>query len=273
MEIIDSFILGLLQGLTEFLPISSSGHLVLGQHLLGTQNNQSLTFEIVVHFGTLCSILVYYSSRISDIISSLWELTLNPGELSSKMATDDNIKLSGFILLSMIPAMIVGFTMEDVIENVLNTPFFVSIMLLVTGCILFATKFQSKLDNKLTSSSAINIGLAQAFAILPGVSRSGSTISMGLYLGIEREKVANFSFLMVIPVIAGITLVKVVELINQGISVDAFLALAVGFVTSFISGYFALKYLIIFLQTKGIHPFAWYCWAVGLFGLTYVWLF
>ena len=271
MELLDSFLLGLIQGLTEFLPISSSGHLVLGEALLGGELDKSITFEVVVHFGTLCSILIYYQQKIRDILSSLWDLLVNPNQFSNKVSSDPNIKLSGFILLSMIPALIVGLTLKETIENVFLNPFPVSIMLMVTGTILYSTRFRSQFPNELKSSSAFGIGLAQAFAILPGISRSGSTISFGLYLGIDRKEVANFSFLMVIPVIAGAMMLEVKTMIEMGIPMAAFWDLFVGFVTSFVSGYFALKYLIIILQSKGIHPFAWYCWAVGIAGLIYFW--
>lgn len=271
MEIIDSFLLGLIQGLTEFLPISSSGHLVLGEALLGGKLDKSITFEVVVHFGTLCSILIYYRKEILDILSSLWDLLLNPNQFSNKVSRDSNIKLSGFILLSMIPALIVGLTMKETIENVFLNPFTVSIMLLVTGLILFVTRFRDQFPYQIKASSAFGIGLAQAFAILPGISRSGATISLGLYLGIKREEVANFSFLMVIPVIAGAMLLEVKTMIEMGIPMAAFWDLLIGFLTSFISGYFALKYLIIMLRSKGIHPFSWYCWAVGIAGLIYFW--
>lgn len=271
MEFIDSFLLGLIQGLTEFLPISSSGHLVLGGALLGGELDKSITFEVVVHFGTLCSILIYYHKEITDILRSLWDLALNPTQFSNKVSTDSNIKLTGFILLSMIPALIVGLTLRETIENVFLNPFTVSIMLLVTGTILFSTRFRNTFPNNVKASSAFGIGLAQAFAILPGISRSGATISLGLYLGIKREEVANFSFLMVIPVIAGAMLIEVMTMIEMGIPMTAFWDLAIGFVTSLVSGYFALKYLIILLRTRGIHPFAWYCWALGITGLIYFW--
>lgn len=271
MEIIDSFLLGLIQGLTEFLPISSSGHLVLGEAILGGKIDKSITFEVVVHFGTLCSILVYYHKEIKDILSSLWELLLNPNEFSNKVSNDSNIKLSGFILLSMIPALIVGLTLKETIENVFLDPFSVSVMLLVTGAILYSTRFRDRFPNRVQATSAFGIGIAQAFAILPGISRSGSTISLGLYLGIKREEIANFSFLMVIPVIAGAMLLEVDTMVKAGIPLSAFWDLFIGFLTSFITGYFALKYLIIMLRSKGIHPFAWYCWAIGLTGLIYFW--
>ncbi|MDX1638201.1 MAG: undecaprenyl-diphosphate phosphatase [Balneolaceae bacterium] len=271
MEFLDSFLLGLIQGLTEFLPISSSGHLVLGRAFLSSDLQKGITFEVVVHFGTLCSIVVYYRRELAGIMRSLLELAGSPGEFSRRLETDPNIKLSGYILLSMIPALVVGLTMEEYIEEVFLNPFMVSIMLLVTGALLFATKFRQTHTGSIGAGNSFAIGLAQAFAILPGISRSGSTISLGLYLGIKREEVANFSFLMVIPVIAGAMLLQVREMIEMGIQVNVALDLVVGFLTAFVSGYFALKYLIVMLKTKGIHPFAWYCWAIGIGGLIYFW--
>jgi len=271
MELIDSFLLGLIQGLTEFLPISSSGHLVLGEALIGDNLDKSITFEVVVHFGTLCSIVIYYRKKLADMLTSLWQLVKSPSQAKELYERDDNVKLSGFILLSMIPALIVGLTLKDQIENIFLNPLMVSFMLLVTGTILFITRFRMDFPNRIGYGNAFGIGLAQAFAILPGISRSGSTISLGLYLGVKREEVANFSFLMVIPVIAGAMLFEVKDMIELGIPFDDALGLLVGFFAAFISGYFALKYLIIMLQNRGIHPFAWYCWAVGLIGLYYFW--
>jgi len=271
MELIDSFLLGLIQGLTEFLPISSSGHLVLGEALIGDNLDKSITFEVVVHFGTLCSIVIYYRKKLADMLTSLWQLVKSPSQGKELYERDDNVKLSGFILLSMIPALIVGLTLKDQIENIFLNPLMVSFMLLVTGTILYFTRFRMDFPNRIGYGNAFGIGLAQAFAILPGISRSGSTISLGLYLGVKREEVANFSFLMVIPVIAGAMLFEVKDMIELGIPFDDALGLIVGFFAAFISGYFALKYLILMLQNRGIHPFAWYCWAVGLIGLYYFW--
>lgn len=271
MELLDSFLLGLIQGLTEFLPISSSGHLVLGEALLGGKLDENITFEVVVHFGTLCSILIYYRSKIADIIKSWIQVPGSSVSFSKQWASDPNLKLTWFVIISMIPALVVGLTLKDQIENIFLNPFMVSIMLLVTGAILFLTKFRDSFPNQLNGGRAFGIGLAQAFAILPGISRSGSTISLGLYLGINRKQVADFSFLMVIPVIAGAMLLEIKEMVEVGVAVNDALALAVGFITAFVSGYFALKYLIILLQNKGIHPFAWYCWILGSAGLIYFW--
>lgn len=271
MELLDSFLLGLIQGLTEFLPISSSGHLVLGEALLGGALDKNITFEVVVHFGTLCSILIYYRAKIADIFRSWLKLPGSSQSFSEQWQSDPNLKLTWFVLLSMIPALIAGLTLQKQIENIFLNPFMVSIMLLVTGVILILTKFRDSFPNRLNSSRAFGIGLAQAFAILPGISRSGSTISLGLYLGIKRKEIADFSFLMVIPVIAGAMLLEVKNMAEMGIANSDALALLIGFVTAFVSGYFALKYLIILLQNKGIHPFAWYCWILGTAGLFYFW--
>lgn len=271
MELIDSFLLGLIQGLTEFLPISSSGHLVLGDALLGDNMDKSITFEVVVHFGTLCSIVIYYRKKLTEMILSLWQLIKSPANLVQQYHEDDNVKLCGFILLSMIPAVLVGLTLKDPIENIFLAPLPASFMLLVTGVLLFATRFRIHFTKSVGWGSALYIGIAQAFAILPGISRSGSTISLGLYLGIKRKEVANFSFLMVIPVIAGAMLFEIREMLEKGVPLNDVIGLLVGFFTAFISGYFALKYLIIMLQNRGIHQFAWYCWAVGIAGLIYFW--
>ena len=180
---------------------------------------------------------------------------------------DHEVKTIGFILVSMIPAFIVGFTLKDSIEDIFMNPLLVSGMLIVTGVILFLTRFSKKPEGKVTTRKAFLIGLSQAFAMIPGISRSGSTISTSLYLGISRDEAANFSFLMVIPVIGGAMILQMGEAIEAGINSADIISLLVGFLTAFISGYYALKYLIIILKKQGFHYFAYYCWAVGGFGL------
>lgn len=222
-----------------------------------------ITFEVVVHFGTLCSIVIYYREILWNLIKG------GIGFLGSPSTKKDEpeVKMIGFILISMIPAFIVGFTLKDYIEDIFMNPLLVSVMLLVTGVILFLTKFQKNPDGKVTLGKSFIIGLAQSFAMIPGISRSGSTISTSLYLGINREEAANFSFLMVIPVIGGATLLQLLELMEVGASGAQIEGLVIGFFTSFISGYFALKYLIIILKKQGFHYFAYYCWLVGGFSL------
>jgi undecaprenyl-diphosphatase len=265
MDVLQSFLLGIIQGLTEFLPISSSGHLVLGKQILGVEVETGITFEVIVHFGTLCSILIYYRKIIWDLLVSAFGFLKSP----SARKEDPKVKLIGFIFVSMIPAMIVGFTLKDQVEAIFSDPLVVSVMLLVTGLILFTTRLIGDTSKDVNLSNSFLIGVAQSFAMIPGISRSGSTISAALWLGVKREEAANFSFLMLIPVIAGAMLLEVKELVEIGVSDAALTNLVIGFLAAFISGYYALKYLIIILKRKGFHYFAYYCWLIGGVGLVY----
>ncbi len=268
MEYFVSFLLGLLQGVTEFLPISSSGHLVFAEALLGHSPGQGITFEVVIHFGTLCSILIYYRKKLADIVRS-WCKFVRADSQKAQYKSDSNLKLTAFVIISMIPAAIIGLLFEEEIETIFMNPDMVSWMFLATGTILMLTYLRKTFPNHLNYKNTFLIGIAQAIAILPGISRSGSTISTALYLGVKREEAADFSFLMVIPVIAGAMLLEVGDLIETGISTADLIGLTIGFITAFVSGYYALKYLIIILKSKGIYPFGWYCWALGIFGLLY----
>lgn len=271
MDIIQALLLGLLQGLTEFLPVSSSGHLALARALLGREIMPGITFEIVVHFGSFCSIVVYFRAKIAEIFLDLFgSFSLN-GIKTRRFLHDKNTRYSGIILLSMIPAGIVGFTLKDPIEALFLNPVFVSSMLLVTGTLLFMTRFVKSPESEVDTKRGLLMGVAQAFAIIPGISRSGSTIAVGLFSGINRDSVANFSFLMVLPVLAGAMLLELIEIMETGIEYAAVLNLIVGFLASFLSGYFALKYLIILLKREKFHYFSYYCWAVGITGLIYFW--
>ena len=273
MGLIEAILLGLLQGITEFLPVSSSGHLVLARALSGTNIEPGITYEIVVHFGSFCSIAVYYRKLILKILQDLFK-SLTPTAIREKRyMQDDNTRLSFIIILSMIPAMIVGFTLKDVIEEAFLNPFFVSFMLLVTGTILYSTKFIGQPEKDVNASRGFWMGVAQAFAIIPGISRSGSTISLGLLLGIDRDKVANFSFLMVLPVLAGAMLLEILDLIEIGSVLIPVSSLIAGFFTSFISGYLALSYLIKLLKRDKFYYFSYYCWAVGITGIFYFYSF
>lgn len=266
MEILHALILGLIQGLTEFLPVSSSGHLALAQALFDMKVSTGVIFEIVVHFGTLCSIFIYYRKEIGALFKAL------PKWLKPATAwQDQDARMIAFILISMLPALVIALLFKDTIEAWFVNPILVSSMLLLTGTILFATRFQKEGEQQLSLPKSVGIGLAQAFAILPGISRSGSTISMALFLGLKKKDAANFSFLMVIPVISGAMILAMKDLSEGGEASAQALPLIIGFLASFISGYAALKVLIGLLKSKGIYPFAWYCWIVGFGSLA--WLF
>lgn len=269
MDLLQAILLGIMQGITEFLPVSSSGHLALARALLGRDVEPGITFEIVVHFGSFCSIVLYYREKILAIIQDLFKSFSKTGLQSKRYITDYNTRLSFIIILSMIPAMIVGFTMKDAIENLFLNPFFVSCMLLITGALLFSTKFVKNPEKDVDVKRGIMMGVAQSLAIIPGISRSGSTISVGLFSGVDRVKVANFSFLMVLPVLAGAMLLEIGEIMENGIETSALINLAAGFLTSFIAGYYSLKYLVILLKREKFHYFAYYCWIVGIAGVIF----
>ena len=269
MEFIEAFLLGLLQGITEFLPVSSSGHLALASALMGAELAPGITFEIVVHFGSFCSIVVYFHKRIGTILADLFRSFSPQGIRQKRFMTDASTRLSVIILLSMIPAGVAYFTFKDSIEAIFFNPFLVSFMLLVTGTLLFFTRFVKDPQKEVDVRRGFMMGVAQAMALIPGISRSGSTISTGLFMGVNRDGVANFSFLMVLPVLGGAMLYDLTRIAESGIDAVTIISLVIGFFTSFISGYFALKYLIILLKREKIHFFAYYCWAVGIFGLFY----
>jgi len=268
MELWESFLLGLIQGITEFLPISSSGHLVLGQHFLGLQNDGGITFEIVVHFGSLVSIVLYYRKDVIQLIKSAISIAAKPRLLLKPSELSVDQQLVGLILISMIPALLIGLLLKSSIETAFESPVWVSAMLLVTGTLLLSTRFVKKGVKGIGVKHAIGMGLAQAVAILPGISRSGSTIAMGQHLGLSREECARFSFLMVIPVLAGAMILELSELGSSGTSVDIPVLLT-GFLTSAISGFFALSFLIHIIKKFGIQWFAIYCYLLGSFSLWY----
>ncbi len=269
MDIIEAVLLGILQGITEFLPISSSGHLVLAQEFFGLNTGRGITFEVVVHFGSLFSILIYFRKRIGELLRGLWAYLSAPSAWRTGLAENYEARICFYILLSMIPAGVVGLTLKDVIESQFQNPLFVSAMLIVTGTILHSTKYATEGTGKVTPMIAFIVGISQAVAILPGISRSGTTIATGTWLGVKREDMADFSFLMVLPVIAGVTLLDLKDVIETGASDATLIFLTAGFFASFISGYFALKTLISVFKKRGLHPFSLYCWALGLF--SFVW--
>jgi len=269
MDLIEAFILGLVQGVTEFLPISSSGHLRLASALLGQDLEPDLLFDLIVHFGTLFSIFIYFRERLGKLILSVFRVIQAPFASFRDWDNDYELRFNTYILVSMIPAGIAGFTIRGHVEGVFANPVGISSMFMVTGLMLYATKFCAEGEKGLTLKNTFIVGLAQALALLPGISRSGATISMAVYLGIRREDIANFTFIMMIPVVAGATLLDLLKLNTTGLPDGMLWPLIIGFFTALISGYYALKYLIILFKSKGIHYFAWYCWAVGIMGLVY----
>ena len=273
MELLEALFLGILQGVTEFLPVSSSGHLVLAQELLNQNLTQGITFEIVVHFGSFFSILIFFRRRIGQILKNLFRFLTHPTDMKSTWEKNLDVRMSFYILISMIPAGVVGFTLKDTLEELFSNPLIVSGMLIVTGFTLFSNKFVKSGDKDVGPLRAFLVGIGQAFAMIPGISRSGTTITLGNWLGLKRDQIAEFSFLMLLPIIAGAMFLEILDLSETGTSGTSIQYLAVGFLASLISGYFSLKYLIKIFKSKGLHYFAYYCWTIGIFGLVYFGLF
>lgn len=263
MENLDAIILGLVQGLTEFLPVSSSGHLVLMESILGVKNDGNTTFEVMVHAATVLATITVFWGEIGKLIS---------GGLKFKYNEETKYILK--IAVSMIPVLIVGLFFKDQVEALFSSTIgFIGSMLLVTAALLTAAHFLSEWHKKrakshpVTYGNAFVIGLAQAVAVIPGISRSGATISTGLMLGDEKSGLAKFSFLMVLVPILGEAFL---EILDGAISFnDAGIPLLLGFVAAYVSGLFACRVMIKIVSRGKLYYFAIYCAIVGI--VTLLW--
>ena len=260
MSVFESLILGIIQGLTEFLPISSSGHLELGKAIFGSEaiGQESLFLTLVLHLGTALSTLVVYREDIMDLLRGIFSFKKNEShEFMLK------------IIISMIPAVIVGLFFEKQISVLFDKNLFlVGSMLLLTGIILFWAEKIRRTSGKISNRKALFIGLIQAIAILPGISRSGSTIAGALILGIDRDKAARFSFLMVLPLIFGSMTKSLIEF--KGVPEQfEIIPIFFGFFASFITGIFACKWMIGLVKKSQLIYFSFYCFVVGGISLFY----
>lgn len=258
MTAFEAAILGLVQGLSEFLPISSSGHLVMAQWLLDIPA-PGLVIEVLLHVATLLSVAIVYRQR-------LWRLA--GGAVRGER---EELRYLGLLALSSVPAAIVGLGFEDAIERAFDNPYVTGVMLLATGAILWSTRGRGGDGKAVGMPEAIAMGVAQAFAILPGVSRSGTTIATGLWRRVDAERAAEFSFLMSMPAIGGAALLKLPD-IGASLGGASALPLAIGFVVSLISGVAAIKSLVWLVRQRAFHTFAYYVWPAGVAFLLLVWL-
>jgi undecaprenyl-diphosphatase len=266
MSLFQALILGIVQGLTEFLPVSSSGHLVLGQYLLNVQNPNMLSFDVYVHFGTLISVCIIFRKDIAEIVLALYH-AVRTMTLRSAYESNEYVRLGLAVLLGTIPAGIIGLKFHDQIAEAFRDPKLVAVDMIVTGLILFLTRFTRDVEPKrLGLVSGFIVGLAQSVAILPGISRSGSTISAGLFLRLSPATAARFSFLLSIPVIAGAALLESKTVVRQGMEMG-FGPFLVGMAAAAITGYFAIKLLLRIIERGRFSWFAFYCFAVGIAGL------
>ena len=274
MEWFEAVLLGLIQGLTEFLPVSSSGHLEIGKVLLGVETSDDLLFTTMVHAATVLSTIVVFRKQIWDLLKGFfcglkdWKIS-EDGSGRKVLSCNDQTDYLLKIALSMIPVMVVGLFFKDSVESLFGSIYVVGAALVVTALLLFFSDFASRPGRKsifpanesrngISYWQAFAVGLGQAFAVVPGLSRSGTTISTGLICGVRREAMAQFSFLMVLIPILGETFLEVVGGEFGASSVGA-LSLVLGFVSAFLSGLFACRVMIALVKKAKLSWFALYC--------------
>ena len=255
MTWIEALILGLIQGLTEFLPVSSSGHLEIGKVLLNVEVKEDLTFTVLVHFATVLSTITVFFGELKELTRGLFAFRWNA-----------ETKYVSRILLSMIPVLIVGILFKDEVESLFSGNLkLVGVALLVTAALLISTQLVKAGTKKIPFLDALIMGLAQAIAVIPGISRSGATISAGLLMKNDRSEVARFSFLMVLLPIMGAALLDILSISSSnnepGISAGS---LIIGFLAAYISGYLACTWMIRLVKKGNLYWFAIYCSLVGL---------
>jgi len=267
MDIIQALVLGIVQGLTEFLPVSSSAHLVFVPYIIGTTS--SLAYDTLLHIGTLIAVVAYFWNDIVNMFKSFFSslLDIPRGQFLKGLQEDQFKKLAWFVIIGTIPAGLAGILFKSSFESLFNSITMVGVFLIVTGFLLWGSEMVSrKISDKtnlkeMSLKNSIIIGIAQAFSIAPGISRSGATISTGLFLGVERELAARYSFLLSIPAILGAALVQAKD-ISSIMDISSAAAIA-GFIAAIISGYLAVKFMLKLIKEKNLLPFAYYCWIIG----------
>lgn len=266
MDAMQAVMLGIIQGLTEFLPISSSGHLVLFQRLFGI-TEPALFFNISVHVGTLLAVILFFRKEIQNIIGALiggtGRVVRKEAGLGEIMAEDD-VRMGVLIVVGSVPTAILGLLFHEAADLLFSSVAIVGWMLIVTGTFLWITRWVSKEGEGmegLATRNAFIIGTVQGLAILPGISRSGATISAGLFLGLNRETAARYSFLLSIPAILGAEMLALKDVTSETAGVN--LTTLAGAVTAAITGYCALVFLLFVIRKGRLHMFAPYCWLVG----------
>ncbi|MGR3220731.1 MAG: undecaprenyl-diphosphate phosphatase [Candidatus Anammoxibacter sp.] len=271
MNLVDAIVLGVVQGLTEFLPVSSSGHLVIFKNLLKI-NTPGIVMEIALHFGTMIAICTVFRRDIYLIIKDIKQSIIKlvdkraPSEI---LKEDQNTKLFLMLLLGTVPTAIIALLFEKAFEMFFNIPILAGIMLIVTGIVLWLTKtIKVKTPGRVsvTVLNALIIGAVQGIAILPGISRSGTTIATAAFLGIKRELAVKFSFLLSIPAILGAVILKMGDMNGRSIDIRNII---IGTVIATLVGYLSLLFLINLIKKGRFHLFAYYCWGAGISSVIY----
>lgn len=263
MSVIEAIILGIVQGLTEFLPVSSSGHIELGTVLLGVESPDNLLFSVIVHCATALSTIIVFRKDIIDIIRGILAFQWN-----------NATAFSAKIILSMIPVGLIGIFFKDQVESFFGGQIgLVGFMLLITATLLAMTYYARQRTGPVTYGKALIIGIAQALAILPGISRSGATIATALLIGVEKERAARFSFLMVLLPILGASLLELKDFVEQPMTGGNLsgLVLLCGFLSAFIAGLLACQWMISIVRKGKLIYFALYCFLIGTIAIFMAW--
>lgn len=262
LELLQAIVLGVVQGLTEFLPVSSSGHLLLGQYFFGLdQDRFGLSFDVALHMGTLVAVVSYFWRDLLRMAIAFF------GSFTDRSpASDPDARMAYLIIASTVPAALIGFLFEDFFEGTVRSPWVVVFNFVLVGVLFIAGEVvgrRNRRASRLGFGEAVGIGFAQAAALVPGVSRSGATITLGLFLGLRREEAARFSFLMSVPIIAGAGGLEVGEVISRGMDAAQTLLFVVGFVTSAAVGYVTIRFLLNYLTNHSLRAFAFYRFGVA----------
>ena len=262
LELLQAIVLGIVQGLTEFLPVSSSGHLLLGQYFLGLdQDRFGLSFDVALHMGTLVAVVSFFWR---DLLRMAFAFFRSIGHRD--LTNDPDQRMAYLIIASTVPAALIGFLFEGFFEETVRSPWVVVFNFVLIGVLFIVGEVvgtRTRRASKLRFGEAVGIGFAQAAALVPGVSRSGATITLGLFLGLRREEAARFSFLMSVPIIAGAGSLKLGEVISGGMGAAQALLFVVGFVTSAAVGYVTIRFLLNYLTNHSLRAFAFYRFGVA----------
>jgi len=273
METWQAAVVALVQGLTEFLPVSSSGHMVLTEAVLGV-DTPGATWEVAFHFGTLLAVLVIFWREVwntcAGFLTGVFRL-LGGAKASAVWAGNGGLRMGTYILIGTIPAVLVVAALKEHIEATFGHPIISAAMIFITGEILWLSRPHGLLrrQGKLRAPDSVAIGIAQAFALLPGISRSGATIAVGLMCGVEREQAARFSFFLAVPAILGGSLLKFDDI--RSLPTAQLPAMGLGVAIAALSGTLALLVLLRVVRAGRLHFFAYYCWAVSILGAVYLW--
>ncbi|MFN2353130.1 MAG: undecaprenyl-diphosphate phosphatase [Desulfopila sp.] len=265
MEVVKAVVLGVVQGLTEFLPISSSGHLVIGSEILAFQD-KGVAFDVFVHIGTLFSVVVVFRHEIAAMIAAPFYYLA--GNREENVISD--LKWDLLVIISVLPAVVVGLFFKDAIEVIFSSLPVVFVMLFITGILMIVSRFLPTRNVPLRKSHAFYIGCAQAMAILPGLSRSGSTIFAGMAMGVDRQVVARFSFIMSIPAILGALVLQLNGVVDNPPTMESLFSIIAGTLAAAISGYFAIVLLLDIVRRNRLQWFGYYCLVLSCGGAVYL---